>query len=63
MLVLHCQKDTSWFVIVCNDEHLQVLHIIYIDNFVNCLLGKAGNCKWIQNIYVVVNQFYEHKKY
>ena len=28
-------------------------------DFPSCLLGEATNCKWIQNINVVVSQFYD----
>ena len=30
ILVLFHQKNISWFVILCNDEHLQVLRIINV---------------------------------
>ena len=44
-----------------DDERLQVLQIVYTGGFVNYLVGKATNCKRIQNVEMLVSHFCHRK--
>ena len=39
IIVLHIKKTLTVFVIVCDDERLQVLQIVYVGGFVDYLQG------------------------
>ena len=61
ILVLHTKKDLCRFVALRNDERLQVLQVVYTGGFVDYLVGKTTNCKWIQNVEILFSHFCHRK--
>ena len=61
ILVSRVKKTYPGFAILRGEEHQQVLQIIYMSGFVDCLQGETANWERIQNVALCSVDFCHHK--